>query len=1004
MSSPLREEIMRRTDLAAVFQKYGGRIPDRNRISADGWLEVHSVDRNDKKPSAAINVGSDPRFRGIYVDKGAIGHGKFSFFDLLARIPGSPFITGRDAYERLGRESGVFTGEGGRKQPDRPKPTLTDVEAFQKNLTPETLQFLKEKRGLTEESLAKFRIGWCTKRERNSIPVFDATAMGSSLVNIRFHNSKKEPKTLNWSGHGEARLWGLERLAKAPAGTVIITEGEFDAMLAEQETGMIGVSSTNGAKGFKADWVKHFHGHHVVLLYDSDSQGREAVHSLVLPAFEAAVEAGQVLSIKVVWLYDLPVDKSHKDLTDWIIKDGGSGARLKELISQAALHTYPKPVSHLEPPIPLDSFEQIDRAEYAGKRVTVPLQVYGENTVAYHAVTKVKVTSCPALRDGKCAGLTGPDGKTLIRSCLQEIDIPLGERVMISGVRATEGQLQKHLRDYVCDKDRRPALLYKDEDRLTIREVYAHQTVGAMAPERLELVEKPIYIIGGALVEIGKYQAAGRVLTAYRDQQPTMLVDTLERLEEDYQGFTVEKYRLSLEKLREMDPSYIAADLAVHVTRIYERPDLHLGVLLVLCSPLWFDFPGEDIIRGWLTAIIVGDTGTGKTTVSEGLFNFAGVGSRVSGMTASRTGITYGCEHDERRGWRIKAGALLKMTRQALIVDEAQDIARDELKTMAEGIDTGLVRIDKIQNKVFESRTRVLFGNNPIHPKQAAEQRTMDSFRYGCEAIKGVYPQMMIRRIDFAMFSATWDIEDKEKIFYPEQPDGPQQVTAENLRALIFYAWNLKPEQIIIDDNTAHYIRKTAKYLSDRFGGSDDLPIVYSEDFRKTMARLSVAYAVLDLSTTEDFGQVIVEPQHVAMVCDLLERIYGARNCKLDKYAKNYRFAHGLQGVEKIVAEINAKLSGELGPKHRFHHIFYELLKCPDGARVRKTDLADEFDVEPKTIQNDMRFFRDNHLIDSNVQKGYRPEPRLFQVWDFLERLDPKKFCFEKNWREAYSK
>jgi len=46
--------------------------------------------------------------------------------------------------------------------------------------------------------------------------------------------------------------------------------------------------------------------------------------------------------------------------------------------------------------------------------------------------------------------------------------------------------------------------------------------------------------------------------------------------------------------------------------------------------------------------------------VSEGLFNFASVGSRISGMTASRTGITYGCEHDERRGWRIKAGACSK--------------------------------------------------------------------------------------------------------------------------------------------------------------------------------------------------------------------------------------------------------------------------------------------------------------------------------------------------------
>ena len=46
-----------------------------------------------------------------------------------------------------------------------------------------------------------------------------------------------------------------------------------------------------------------------------------------------------------------------------------------------------------------------------------------------------------------------------------------------------------------------------------------------MAAERIE-------IIGGALVEIGKYQATGWVVTSYRDQQLTLLVDTLERMEE----------------------------------------------------------------------------------------------------------------------------------------------------------------------------------------------------------------------------------------------------------------------------------------------------------------------------------------------------------------------------------------------------------------------------------------------------------------------------------------
>ena len=63
-------------------------------------------------------------------------------------------------------------------------------------------------------------------------------------------------------------------------------------MLVEQETGFLAVSGTNGAKSFQAGWVKHFHGFHVILLYDSDQAGREAVQSLVLPTFKAAVATG----------------------------------------------------------------------------------------------------------------------------------------------------------------------------------------------------------------------------------------------------------------------------------------------------------------------------------------------------------------------------------------------------------------------------------------------------------------------------------------------------------------------------------------------------------------------------------------------------------------------------------------------------------------------------------------------------------------------------------------
>lgn len=992
-NNPQRDEILRRLDIAKEYELQGGRIGNRP-VSLNGWLEVFSVDREEKKPSAAINISQDPNKRGIYTDLGPGGRPR-SFFDLMCQLPNSPWMTGEEVYQFFAKQTGVEGGDNGTglAKVEKPAPTLADVEKFQGNLSPETRQFLKDKRGLTEDSLLKYRVGWCLKRQRNAFPVFDEN---NNLVNIRFHNSKKEPKTLNWSGYGTARLWGLERLAKAAPGiTVAITEGEFDAMLVEQETGMLAVSGTNGAKAFKKDWVKPFHGFHVVLLYDCDQAGREAVHGLVLPAFKEAVLSGQVLSLKIVWLYDKP-DKGHKDFTDYIVKDGGSGAALRELIRQAEPYAFPTLISHLETPTVLPSFELIDRAKWAGRRVTVPLQIFGENTVAYHAPSKLTVASCPLKRDSKCTGR-----KTAPGACMQEIVVPLGDRVLIAGVRATDGQLMNHLRAYVCDKDKNPSLTIKDEDRLTIREVYAHQVVGPMAAERIELVEKPIYIIGGGLVEIGKYQATGRVVTSYRDQQPTLLVDTLDRLEEDYQVFDLEKCRPSLEKLQALGVHQIVENISQHITKIYERIDIHLGNLMVIVSPLEIDFPGDGRIRGRTGAINVGDTGTGKTTIVSRLCDAAGVGLQVSGMTASRTGITYGCEHDERRGWRIKAGAFLKMNRQILMVDEAQDLKSEDLKTMAEGFDTGLTRIDRIQNKIFESQTRVIFNCNPRHPKKIWEQRTMDSYRYGCEAIKGIFPQMMIRRIDLVLFSTAWDV-DKEKIFFPTTQESEPLVTPADLRALVFFAWNLKPEQIIITPKVGQYIRKIAKYLCAQFGGSDDLPIVYPEDFRKTMARLSVAYAILDLATDKDFSQVTVNEGHVAESCEFLERVYGAQNCNLQSYTKAYLAAHGLGDIDKIQEKIDGILMGETSIMKRFHHIMYSLFHCDGASKLRVGDLADEFEVGKKTMQRDLQFFINHKLVEPGVQNGYKPQPKFFRLIEQLKQIDPVKYNFEVHYSQIY--
>ena len=1035
--------------------------------------------------------------------------------------------------------------------------------------------------------------------------------------------------------------------------------------------------------------------------------------------YHKAVLAGDVLSLKVIWLFEKETDKNQKDFTDFIVKAGGTGQQVLDLIESTNPYQYKIPTTALPPAIQLDSFGQIDDDKYVGKRISVPLYVFGENSEAYHAPTEVDITFCLRQDQSKCHGRDDWDWV-----CDEPIQISTGTRIQLASVASTDAQLRGALREYVCDKGQRPAVTVQDQDRVTLREVYAHQVLeGGVPSERNEVVEKPVYVMGGDMVPIGQYQATGFVHSHPRNQRPTLLIDQIEPQEEDWQAFDLNNCKDDLIELQALDPIEIIQDLSQNVTRIYEREDIHLGILLTMVSPRWIDFPGDGRIRGWISSIIIGDTGchakgtkilmadgkvkaveslqvgdeimgkggiprqisclyhgnepmyritpvkgesfevnehhilslkntrktwvrpsdkefvnitvedylktnptfkhlhklyrseaieleekplpvdpyfiglylgdghsraksgvmlvsittmdeevvaeihkqaktfglrvssrkdkgnksndyfivnqngggrknplaeifkdlnlcpscegknipaiykfnsietrlqllaglldsdghlssentyeyltkspqlasdtifvcrslglaayvtekkvrtypenvyyrlsisgntnripcrvkiakerkqikdvlvtgfsvepvgngdfygfeiggdhlylmgdftvthnTGKSQSADSLFGYANVGTRVSGMTASRTGITYALEFNERRGWRIKAGALLKMSRQALIVDEAQDLKEFDLKTMAEALDTGQLKIARVESRTFESMTRCLFSCNPRAEDRYANQRSMDSFLYGCQALSDIFPQMMIRRIDLAMFVAGYDIEDKSKIYEPKKSDIPEIVTRENFRGLIHYAWNLKPEQIDISDEVGGLIRSRALELAKKFGQCADLPICYPEDFRKTFCRLVTAFAVLDLASDDSFQTITPAVKHIEYVSDFLNSIYSADNCRLDVYSKRYQETHGVEDPLVIEQMIRDHVALNVERKSRLKEILNELVKVPPGGKqkINQRYFVDQFDVERQTITTDLKPLIRSYLVDSS--RGYRPTVRL---------------------------
>jgi hypothetical protein len=660
------------------------------------------------------------------------------------------------------------------------------------------------------------------------------------------------------------------------------------------------------------------------------------------------------------------------------------------MIEATTPEEFPLPNTTLPEPIPLKSFIEVDNPEYAGKRVSVDLYIHGENSEAYHAPTAVEVLECPGRKKLGCSGRGDWDW-----SCDEPIQISMGNSIQLACVNANKFQLKAHLIDFVCDKGQRPAVKVDDDNKTTIREVFAHQIISGVSSSSTELVEKPIYTIGHDLYKIGQYRATGFVHTHPRHQKPTMLIDTMEKQEEDWQSFRLtDETRQLLSDMEKFDvmSGEFTQELMYTVTRIYGRHDLHMGVLLSLCSPRWIDFPGEGRIRGWVSTVIIGDTGTGKSEVSEELFKYAKVGYRISGSTASRTGITYSIDYDERRGWRIKAGAHLKMSGQALIVDEAQDLEEADLKTMAEALDSGRLQVDRIQNKNFEAETRVIFVCNPRDPKRVSNQKTIASYQYGCLSLVDIFPKMMLRRLDLAIFAASFDIKNKGEVYNTVIPKGHQPVISpKHLQSLIFYAWNLQPEQIIISERIANLIRNESSRLSTIFGQCEDIPIVYPEDFRKTFARLCVALAVMDLSSTDDFQTITLTKDHVYFMSDFLRLCYGNKNCQLDEHSKAYARENVLSEEDLIYERLKSELDKNSDRYTYMSGILSEIVRLsPDGReKLSNANIKDilEVELDRTTIFRLLRPWVDERLIKSS--RGYLPTAKLFQFLHWLKEEHP---------------
>lgn len=728
--------------------------------------------------------------------------------------------------------------------------------------------YIKERRGLTDETLRRFVIGW--DGERLTIPIYNEF---SELVNIRRYkwNSYEDScKMVNYedevlNSYGGDTLYGVENLLDPEIEKVLWCEGEWDRIVSEQN-GIPAVTNTAGAGNFRLEWFKLLAKKKDILIcYDNDDAGTTAT------AFFVENAPKSIALQKVHWPEDAP---KKTDVTDVFTKLGYTKEKFLSLF-----------IATSSADVPTVSLAASANARLIGKRVKVPVLVAGKDTSPYVYPKSVLLscdnynadnTNCTACALGtNKRNLIFTSNNPVILKLINCTDLQqLGIIKSLAGVPTKCNLYTYHVKEYA--------------NLETLHMVPKAETQFGFATHQ-EYVARQGNVIGLSLPSNKRYTLVGYMHADPNTQRATYifdeaipekdLLDDLEitpELHERLSIFNVHEGQTVAQKINE-----IHADIERNITHVWNRRNVAIAADLVYHSVLNFSFQEQFIKRGWCECLIIGDSGQAKTTIVERIMEHYQCGELLSGESSRRTGLVYSIQQGTGSGsWTLIWGAMPLNDGGLITVDELSGMAEDDLAKMSDVRSSGIAKATGVVTGETTARTRMIFISNPRNGRQLKTEN------YGVMAILKLFGKTEdVRRLDFAIGVASGEV-DTEVVnrSISEMPLVEHVYTSDLCKDRVMWAWSRKPNQVIFTPEASTCILTNASKMGKKY--SSRVPLVEPADQRLKLARLSVSTAVM-LYSTDDGTNVIVKPEHVEFVVEYLNSIYDTKALNYDRLSQD---------------------------------------------------------------------------------------------------------------------
>lgn len=796
-------------------------------------------------------------------------------------------------------------------------------------------------RGISDVMIRSARLGF--HDNRITIPVYD---MERRVINIRRYlpGAPGQLKMFNTKGYGTPPT--VYQVEQTKYEKVWICGGEMKAlvvgaMLNKHTIGATAVTAGEGA--WERSFNALFKGKIVYLCMDIDLGGRIAARKLAQELINFAKE---------VYIIQLPLDQDRfpkGDVNDYVGQTGAGDDDLLRVMAEAVKFEPSMLLDETDKTSEVHTIKLADASKsfYMGKRIAVDAVVQAMDTTPYliPRVVDIQCTKdqpncswCPVFS-------TEPSEKTgMVRLTVRGTAVAL-----LDIVQQGKAKMREATREALgipsckaCEFTHR-----EHTNAYDVRLMPQLETSGSNS----DCVVQPAWLIGSHKIETNTpYIFSGRVYPHPNTQQAILMFDDVSQSKSSLDSFNpndteLEQLRVFQAKGTIRDKLHdIYNDLEANVTRIYHRRELHLIIDLVFHSVLYFSFDDKQE-RGWVNAVIVGDSSQGKSEASQRLLEHYRLGERLDCKNATVAGVLGGCEQVNNH-WFVSWGTIPIHDRRLVILEELKGAPLEVVSKLTDMRTSGIAEIHKIERRRAHARTRLLFISNP------RGVRAISAYSFGCETIEELMGgKEDVRRCDVAVVLSSRQINSEEiNKLVRSRPRVSQVFTSELCNRLVLWAWTRKQDQVVFEDGAVQACMDEANRLATKF--TDELPLIDKGTTKHKLARLAAGLAARLFSTT-DLRTLLVTKEHVEFVSQMIDRWYSDKHFGYLDYSLAVQYKLSIQDPTVVRAHI-------LNTKHP-KDLVNGLLNKAD---ISMSDFQDWCDLDRDGAQHLLSLFVRKHALN----------------------------------------